>query len=1335
MAVSHINNQYCDKAITAEFDGTGRIQSATLAGCDTPNLSLQFAEFDGMWLANRRSLGEADFWSLAWARQALKQPDYSAGSAGGAGGTGGGGTSKRSDTPIHQWFLTQNDLQSQAFEYNEQGLISKETIKGAVTEYRYQNNEHFATVPIEIKDNNGNLRQIDLSKEQNHWQLAVSAGDDPSKAITRYSQSGTLFQQQDLLGLRSGSTGSKSYLPSGGMASVDGSRATLKLGLDDKAKELGVTIFNRWGEVVGTERLAYQQQIVRDPLGRVTKVRENQGRGDLLTVGYRYLGNRLQVSYSDLETNTNWSERYDERGLLREMTMTSPVAQQVSNRYDVLGRLTTEMLTQGGTTATTSYQYFEDTSILERVTLPQGIVHEMNPQQTESGVAIDGRKLTIDSQTNENPTELTPDGKTTKTEVAGVGQVEMAHDGWALETTVKQDGKLLHQTTYEDKKVVVEDQIAKIIAQHEFEQDGLKQKVVQSGEGLDTPQSYETELTIEGDHLVQIIRTAGREHKRYLNGKGKLDKLEYGDFVAEVRARNDGGRPQTLVRSAKEKDGESVTELDYDNNQRITRLTDGNGNTVSATYNDRGLLETYTDARGLVHRLSYLDDAPIVSRMVAETTNRKGENPTVLFERGTAGVGTGGSGGGIGGQAKAGGLLNFTAGDWLGRKQAIATSIAENNQSVQITENGATATTTIEEGVGTIDGIVNQVGERTTVEHDNYGLVTRVRGADGASRQITLDGLGQLREIHEKGVRTTRVHRDNQGRVSRVRTPQRQVEMSYDESAQAISRMTGGRYPVEYRDFNHLGQAQMVDVNDRMLQIKLEYFDGGALRCLTETRMGQLPNQYHYNSLGDLIEIKRAHQKPVNFSYNNWGSVDTMTYGDRSYSVFGSGGEQKMSLPGDVSADVDERGRLKEILRPGLALKELTYDAADRLDQVIIGGVILRDYDYRDGKLDRLQVVAANGGVDLYRYQFDEDGRMTAIERNGEPYVSWTYPDLQTLRQASTNSYADPDRMLTYTDPNGVEHRYTYDQHGYISQIDLTDGPSFHYTYDGAGNLLRLQSMGLSITYENWQRGMPQAMTWGDGTRFEITRDGADNLDTITSNDGVYLLDLDWEDQPGGEGCGAGGTHQKELKRITRQAGTFSEVLEPDYDTDNHLTETTITRTDNGQTTTITEQYGPVTNQLLAGLTRILNGTVIIEEQMTLDETADRRRIASATGTAGQTNQTGTDTYIYDESLGNLNRIERRDGTIRTFVWDGFRRLLEIRDNNTILASYDYDNQYRRVRATSSRTTKPLAYAYQNSKVIAIGQIEATGQRLLDPRHRPRPAGPSLHPRPNRLRP
>ena len=131
-------------------------------GCDTPNLSLQFAEFDGMWLANRRSLGEADFWSLTWTRQELKQPDYSAGSAGGSGGTGGGGaggTSKRSDTPIHQWFLTQDDLQSQVFEYNELGLLSTQTIKGAVTEYTYQNSEHFATVPAEIKDNNGNVRQ------------------------------------------------------------------------------------------------------------------------------------------------------------------------------------------------------------------------------------------------------------------------------------------------------------------------------------------------------------------------------------------------------------------------------------------------------------------------------------------------------------------------------------------------------------------------------------------------------------------------------------------------------------------------------------------------------------------------------------------------------------------------------------------------------------------------------------------------------------------------------------------------------------------------------------------------------------------------------------------------------------------------------------------------------------------------------------------------------------------------------------------------------------------------------------------------------------------------
>nr|WP_243436275.1 RHS repeat-associated core domain-containing protein [Acanthopleuribacter pedis] len=437
-----------------------------------------------------------------------------------------------------------------------------------------------------------------------------------------------------------------------------------------------------------------------------------------------------------------------------------------------------------------------------------------------------------------------------------------------------------------------------------------------------------------------------------------------------------------------------------------------------------------------------------------------------------------------------------------------------------------------------------------------------------------------------------------------------------------------------------------------------------------------------------------------------------MRYKGRDYEVFGNGASGKLNFPGDVTADIDSKGRLIEVQRPGLALKELTYSDDDQLDQLFFGGQLLRDYDYRNGDLSEIRVVNANGPEDLYAYQYDEHGRLSTILENGAVLAAWTYPDPDnSAGQDPDQRFVDGERVLSYTDGNGVLHRYGYDAYGYTNRIDIEGGPTFHFRRDDAGNLLELQSSGMAVTYTDWREGLPSTMTWGDGTRFSIDRDSNNNLQRIADDAEVFVLDLTWRpESASGDPCESGGTEDKRLTRIERKASTFTEIIEPSYNSDEQLTGVTINRNSNSVTDQIQESYGTVQNQLLGGLTRLLNNQILVDEQLEAEAGADNRRIHQRIGAASATEPSGTDHYSYDPILGNLQQINRRDGTVRTFVWDGFRRLREIRDDNNLTAQYHYDHQYRRIRAATQHHPQPLAFAYEGSKVIAIGLYEGPGQ-------------------------
>ncbi|WP_448721986.1 RHS repeat-associated core domain-containing protein [Acanthopleuribacter pedis] len=1281
IAVSQVNYDLCDKAVTPTFDDTsGRVSAVSVADCDTFTPSVSFAAVDGLWLSSGWSPGGDFAFTTTWTRQALTAVQVP------------GEAAVVSDLPRFDWFMTADSYRAQRVAYNQQGLPTTTTSHKRSQTLTYMTAAARQTEPATLVDGGQTWR---FSYPKTTERLATDSISRQSHT-TYYSQSGVPIRSKGPDGVLVGSENTQNYLPIGGQSVVERDGAAFKPNGKDT---LGTARFNRFGEVVGGTRLGSKQTVERDGLGRITATTlGNQS----ATFQHLTLGNRVVVASEDKASDTAWREAYDERGLLREVTVAKPIAATTRFTYDPLDRLVSVVRSEGPAVGTTRYSYFEDTDIVTRVTGPAGISQSQNVVIGDAGIEITRADATIAGQTDTVPINISADGLTVQHELGGVGTAVTQLDGFGRPTETGA-GDTKQTTTYAEGETTTTDGFNGRTATLKVEDPyGIKQSISVKDQKTGDTRAASSEVTFDSTGMIAKTIQGGQERSVRVNGAGEIEEIRIGNRVVTLTDYHASGAPGSVSVGRDGVTGNTTAATEYDSHGRPISGTDPHGHAWSVTYNEKGQVATYTHPRGMVFDYAYHPELGILNRVSTNEANRT-DSELVLFARGEGDSG----------------LLSGTFGNWLGHQQQIGIDVGDNNKGVTLTETttansakrNVTRSLRLEEGTGLPTQAEGPSGT-TRFSHEAFGNKSEVTLPNGATVGRENDGFGGALRNTRNGLTQTQVRRDERGRIVGLRTPNREISLTYDKAADALARIDGLKEPIAFSNFNHLSQPGRADIGNGRLVMEMEYHGGGRLSCTTETRKGGLSTRRTYSSFGDLSSIQRGNQPAVSYSYNRWGGVASMRYKGQDYEVFGNGASGKLNFPGDVTADIDSKGRLIEVQRPGLALKELTYSDEDQLDQLFFGGQLLRDYDYRNGDLSEIRVVNANGPEDLYAYQYDEHGRLSTILENGAVLAAWTYPDPNnSAGQDPDQRFVDGERVLSYTDGNGVLHRYGYDAYGYTNRIDIEGGPTFHYRRDDAGNLLELQTSGMAVTYTDWQEGLPSTMTWGDGTRFSIDRNSNNNLQRIADDAEVFVLDLTWRpESASGDPCESGGTEDKQLTRVERKAGTFTEIIEPAYNSDEHLTGVTINRNSNGVTDQIQESYGTVQNQLLGGLTRLLNNQILVDEQLAVEAGADNRRIHQRIGATGATEPNGTDQYSYDPILGNLQQINRRDGTVRTFVWDGFRRLREIRDDNNLTAQYHYDHQYRRIRAATQHHPQPLAFAYEGSKVIAIGLYEGPGQ-------------------------
>ncbi|CAM2005448.1 RHS repeat-associated core domain-containing protein [Acanthopleuribacter pedis] len=1280
--VDRINYGLCDKLITpATDDSTGRPTKISVSGCDTFTSSVSFAEVNGLLLSSGWSPGGDFDFTTTWEQkdlQAVQHPDEAV---------------RNVNFSLLGWFITADSYLDRRIETNEHGLVSSISSHNRTKTLTYMSLPERWMEPSSLVD--GDVTWTFSYPDKTTYVGSDSISGD--SLTTYFSDSGVPVRTEGPTGLIQGSETTQKYLPIGGQR--DSKREKTVLSFDGTSKHTKWT-FNRFAEVVGGDRLGTLSLIDRDPMGRVTRAETGK---KILTFAYESVENRRQVTNERLATAERWVERFDERGLLREMNGVSPVSNTISMTYDPLGRMVTAVSSDGPTSGTISFAYFEDTDIVIGVTGPGGVSKSLTVVKGPEGILVTEGGVSISGQTDREPSTIRTGLMEQQRELPGIGLATTMFDGFgrAFETS---GGGGRQTTHYQERQIDSQNEFSKSNSSLRFmDSYGNQQLLTREDEKSGNSFTIQSTLSAVENSFLYATDQGGQLSNLKLNGEGEIEEIRLGERLVTFREYHASGSPGRIEFGREGTTSVASLTTIFDDHGRPVAGTDPNGQSWSLTYNNSGQVDTFTNPRGVLYHYEYHPELGILNRVSTNEPNRSGLE-LELFVRGADGAG----------------LLSGRFGNWLGRQQTIKLNIAEGQKGITLTDSAnsgrdpereRTWSLRFLEGSGLLTQSLGPDGI-ASYNHQDFGNQTEVSRPSGETMMREINGFGSLLRQGQNGLIQLEIRRDNRERITGMRTPERDIRVTYNDAADTLSRVDGLEEPIVFSGFNHLGQPESVNIGNGRLVMNLEYHQGGRLSCLTQKTIGGQTMRGTYSTLGDLTSIKVGNQEPIEYSYNRWGGVASLTYKDQEYSVFGSGYPQKLSFPGDISADVDSRGRLIEIKRPGLALKEITYSDDGQQDKILFGGSLVRDYDYVGGYLREIRLLNPSGTEDLYQYQYDDHGRRTSILENGTILAGWTYPDLSSIMaQSSSNRLGEGKRPLAYTDGNGINYDYHYDAYGYLNRVALSGGPTFHYRYDQSGRLLELQSSGMAVSYSGWSEGLPATMRWGDGTTFRIDRESENTLQRIAETSDVFVLDLTWRQSDDGDDlCEVVGNRDRRITRIERKAGTFTEIIEPGYSAEEILTDVTIYRNSQGVTDVIQENYGSVHNQLLGGITRALNNQVLLNELLATEAGADNRRVYQSIGSPGTGAGTGTDHYSYDPVFGNLSQIDRRDGSVRTFIWDGFRRLRQIHDDGNLTASYSYDHQFRRIRAATRHNPLPLAFAYEGSKVIAIGLYEGIGR-------------------------
>jgi len=556
---------------------------------------------------------------------------------------------------------------------------------------------------------------------------------------------------------------------------------------------------------------------------------------------------------------------------------------------------------------------------------------------------------------------------------------------------------------------------------------------------------------------------AGDVESGFINGDGTIQTFE-SDSHGKITRRTDAAGLMTTI------------ERDADGNPVTTTFPDGT--VISATFDNRGNLTSFSDnVRGGTRTLEYQQAFNRLTRI----TDSQGNTTKLDYdERGNLTGLTSPTDRNLAFTHNARGLTE-TSTDALGTQRQFEYNEAGN--LVRLTEGTSTARRTTDityTGEGLPATLTNAEGQQSGFEYDVEGRLTRLALPDGRAIAIAYDDAGNPIAItppgrpehrfsfNEVNLETaydppaiglsddiTRMEYNNARQLTGIVRPDgKRVEFGYDSTGRLQDRtMPAGATTLGYDA--DTGQLISVDTAD----IDLDFQWDGFLP-VSASASGDIDGQVSQDFDSDFFLISEAvNGDAVSFEYDRDGLL--IQAGALNLTRESASGLLGSTTLGVVSVSIDYN-----------AFAEPRTRQIEVNDNPVLGFGFTRD---KLGRIEQLTETLGGSTVAL-DYRYDLAGRLIEVRQNDTPIETYTY-DANSNRIQSTTAagtidydYDDQDRLIEATGPAGTT-TYEYTDAGELEAKTAPAGTTT-YNYDAAGNL--------------------REVTLPDGTVIEYLIDGLD---------------------------------------------------------------------------------------------------------------------------------------------------------------------------------------------------------------------------------------------------
>ena len=358
---------------------------------------------------------------------------------------------------------------------------------------------------------------------------------------------------------------------------------------------------------------------------------------------------------------------------------------------------------------------------------------------------------------------------------------------------------------------------------------------------------------------------------------------------------------------------------------------------------------------------------------------------------------------------------------------------------------------------GNLASVTDPLGRVTSMAYDAVGRAIRMTRADGQPTTLAYDANGNLISATPPGREPHRFSYTDSNQDASEQPPEGgELRFVYDAGGDITEVIRPGNDTVSF-EYDGLGRMSAIGLSDGEIRHTYDA-DTGQISSVTAPDGGTVSYTYDGGLLlaetwsGEISGIVSQHYGPGfrldAFGVN--GDVVDLSYDDDGV-LLGAG---------DIAIARDEANGLPRGTTLQTVTTEQQYNAFGELVafQAEQSGAEIWSYGLvRDAlgrvveKLDRVE-----GEIRSYVYDYDDAGRLTHVQVDGQPMATYGYgPNGNRVLMSDASgetaaTYDGVDQLLTYGDAV-----YTYTPAGDLLSRTV-DGETTGYSYDGLGNLLQV---------------------------------------------------------------------------------------------------------------------------------------------------------------------------------------------------------------------------------------------------------------------------------------